>query len=212
MPGGRDVDVTVRISTELAPAAPPDWLPLTDDDRTRLTAFRNEDDARRFVTARLLVADQMRSIGVPLSEVRLVRRRDTAGEWKPVLRSSGSRNLPSVSLSHSRSWVVAAFAHGAQVGIDVEAHAAFDPLDREVLSHVFTPRELLGVSTPRDAAVLFTRKEAVLKALGFGFAIDPLTLELDGCRVHRFDSPEARPLSLSPLTVPGAASAALALC
>lgn len=211
-PDGRDVAVEVRVSTELAPAVPPDWLPLADDDRARLAAFRREGDARRFLTARLLIAEHLRFAGVPLSEVRLLRRVDAAGEWKPVLRSTGSWQLPSVSLSHSDSWVVVAFAHGAEVGVDVEAHAAFDPLDRAMLSHAFTQREMLAVHSPRDAADLFTCKEAALKAIGFGFAIDPLALELDGYRVHRFDSPEARALALSPLTVPGAASAALALC
>lgn len=197
----------VELVDRLEDAEPPSWLPLTHDDRVRLAAFRREGDARRFVTGRVMVHRRLREVrGVPLGAARFTRRFTAAGEWKPVLSGEPGRGFegarwPDVSISHSGSFVAVAFCEGAEVGIDVEQHSAFVDGD-EVLSTALTPQERARVASIADAARAFTAKEAVLKAVGFGLAIDPLLVEvLDGA-VRRFDHPERRPVVLAPVPVP----------
>lgn len=87
-----------------------------------------------------------------------------------------------VSLSHSGGWIAAAVSRSGRVGIDVEAvrdvHA---PLARRCLSE--TELDWLdgadtGASRNQRFFRLWTAKEAFLKALGVGLAVDPRDVPL----------------------------------
>ena len=89
------------------------------------------------------------------------------------------------SLSHSGGRVVLAVARGAPVGIDVEA---VEP-DRDysgVANHVLSPPERVEMlalpSGERPFALVryWSRKEAVLKATGFGLSLPPSDLTVTG--------------------------------
>lgn len=195
---GEQAAVLVAGAVGLADAAPPAWLPLTDDDRARLAAFRVHDDARRFLTGRMLVFQHVRDVlHLSPSEVRFVRGFTEAGEWKPVLVAADPDvTLPAVSVSHSRDIVVAAFCESHEVGVDVEAHAAFEGAADPVLSHALTVAERRTLSDRAEAARAFTAKEAVLKAMGFGFAIDPLSVEIVSDRVRWTATTRSCPVSV----------------
>lgn len=202
----------VEIADRLEEAEPPSWLPLTDDDRARLAAFRREEDARRFVTGRVVVHRRLREEwGVPPGAAVFARRFTAAGEWKPTLSAVPGQGFegeawPEVSISHSGSFVAVAFCQGAEVGIDIEQHAAFVDAD-DMLALALTRAERARVSSVADAARAFTAKEAALKAVGFGLAIDPLLIEILDGAVRRFDHPERRPVALAPVPVPVSLSA-----
>lgn len=214
-PGDGSVDVRVAVARGLAPAEPPPWLPLADDDRARLREFRREADARRFLTGRVIVAEHAREVlGDSAGRLRFTRRLVPAGEEKPRYSPTPGERwaspLPDVSISHSGEVVVVAFCADADIGVDVEHHAAFDGLDDAALRVALTAAERRAARTRADLAAAFTAKEAVLKAVGWGLAVDPLRVEVRDGRVTRFDVPQARPVTLSRLDVPGEASAALA--
>ncbi|MGO2092060.1 4'-phosphopantetheinyl transferase family protein [Mycetocola reblochoni] len=208
----RTVEARVEITDRLVDAEPPRWLPLTDDDRARLAAFRREEDARRFLTGRFLVHRRLHEEwGVPLGGARFARRFTAAGEWKPILSAEPGRGWagaawPDVSISHSGAFVAAAFCEEAEVGIDIEQHSSFVDAD-DMLALALTPAERARVSSIADAARAFTAKEAVLKAVGFGLAIDPLRVEILDGAVRRFDHVERRPVALAPVPVSVSASA-----
>ncbi|WP_058235073.1 4'-phosphopantetheinyl transferase family protein [Devriesea agamarum] len=219
MPGSF-VTVTIAIADGLLSASPPAWLRLLPDDLRRMRAYRREEDVRRFVTGRALVACMARQIlGDSAHDLRFSRLVDEVGERKPRFAwtsdPAGPPDLPEVSISHSGHLVVVAFAMGFEVGVDVEMHKSFslpftgaeDPVMRIVL----TPQERARLHSRGDAAEAFTAKEAVLKAVGWGLAIDPLLVEIIDNRVTRFDAPQARAVSIAPLIVPGEASAHVAI-
>ena len=86
-----------------------------------------------------------------------------------------------LSLSRAPGLVVAAVSTAGPVGVDVEpAGGARFPGFEEVAAH---PRE-----DSRDPTVSWVRKEAVLKATGWGLAIDPRGVRIDdGPRLVAWD-------------------------
>lgn len=92
---------------------------------------------------------------------------------KPVLPGGQG---PFFSLSHSGDCGCIALSARRELGVDVECLAAWPTAD--ALPGVFTPRERAHLAGAGAAGMwrLWTRKEAVLKALGCGFAADPSAL------------------------------------
>jgi phosphopantetheine--protein transferase-like protein len=112
----------------------------------------------------------------------VVLRRSAAG--KPELPGSALR----ASLANSGEVALVAVASGREVGVDVE------PLrpgteSWSLTSHALTQGERARLETlpasRRSEAFLsmWTRKEALLKAVGVGLVLDPQLIELDGQRV-----------------------------
>ena len=138
-------------------------------------------------------------------------RRSSTG--KPEVDGSSHR----VSLAHSGDVALVAVARERDVGVDVERpRVGADTWS--LISHALTERERASLdafpATERSAAFLsiWTRKEALLKAVGAGLSLDPQLIELDGCAIVAVP-PElgrADDWTLVDLPVPGYA-AALAL-
>jgi 4'-phosphopantetheinyl transferase len=86
------------------------------------------------------------------------------------------KDCPDFNISHSGKIAVCAIASGqGRVGIDVQAEK---PMGDRRLRQVLTPRELIWVNgSPRKAAYLWSRKEAVSKLLGLGMRISYRSLE-----------------------------------
>ncbi|HZF14383.1 MAG TPA: 4'-phosphopantetheinyl transferase superfamily protein [Steroidobacteraceae bacterium] len=71
---------------------------------------------------------------------------------------------PAFSISHTAAWVACAVSATLTVGLDIENPAR---VRREILRRIASARELaLHEARPQGLAVLWTRKEAVLKAAG----------------------------------------------
>lgn len=120
-----------------------------------------------------------RLAGRPVERVALTHACPGCGSdahGRPVLVCD-HRVLPvQVSLSRSRGLSVVALTVGVAVGIDVEevAGTGFDGFD-DVCLH---PQE--RASTPVQRAVVWTRKESLLKACGSGLRVDPRLVRLSG--------------------------------
>jgi 4'-phosphopantetheinyl transferase len=83
------------------------------------------------------------------------------------------------NISHTEGLVVCALSEGSRVGIDVEALRPLEAFDHSL---VFTHNECCLMEKTAEAGSLFfsfwTRKEALIKADGRGFFLDPLTVEV----------------------------------
>lgn len=175
---------------------------LGRDDARRLWSLRRRADQQRFLTGRAMIAGLMRGRGLAPPDYEIARPVVAAGDSKPFLRAGDGTHLPHISLSHSGDLVLLAECDSAEVGVDVEAVECLETMSdaaREVFLDATELRELAAIPrTERPSALTttFTRKEAVLKAIGFGFAVDPRQLRLSRAdaapHVLRFDAAEAQ--------------------
>jgi 4'-phosphopantetheinyl transferase len=95
----------------------------------------------------------------------------------------------SVNLSHSERWLVVAVGDGAPIGVDCEAVRGFDDL-RDVARLTLSEAELDLLNRADDISAigifytLWTRKEALVKAIGVGlsFPLSELTVVADAAQ------------------------------
>lgn len=150
---------------------------LSPEERKRADRFYKESDTARFIVRRavlrLLMANEL---DVLPDQVEFI----TGINGKPHLVNSKGIHF---NCSHSSKFAVIVIAN-QQIGIDIEY--INDDFDYEgVAEHSFSTRELavLRCSTKpiRDFFMIWTRKEAFLKALGTGIGQDINLLNcLDG--------------------------------
>ena len=116
---------------------------------------------------------------------------------KPYAKVNGVRADASFNVSHSGEHGLVGFAQQDEFGVDLEMRVPgrdFDGIGRIV----YGPRELLALSaaTGPDKVNLFYRfwslKEALIKALGTGFSLDPSRFELPGSMIAGERSAEFR--------------------
>ncbi len=148
---------------------------VTEAEQARARRFAHAIDAARHLIGRALVRRVLsRALSQPICDGF------ACTAWgKPFWPHGGVE----FSIAHSGAWVWAAFCRHAPVGIDVEAAVALpDTLDLAALLH---PEEFASVQAlppeERTGALYrcWTRKEAVLKAVGTG-----LLLPLDKFQVR----------------------------
>ena len=152
---------------------------LSDEERERAARFRFERDRRRFVLSCAFLRGLL-SHYLDCSPREVAMRREPGG--KPRLERAPEPLR--FNLSHSGELAVAAVAHGGEVGVDVETlgkSRRLDLLERRVLSA--GEREQLRTiaeDAARQLAFLraWTRKEAVLKAIGSGIDRDLTTIDV----------------------------------
>ena len=119
---------------------------------------------------------------------------------KPVAEVNGERVSLGFNLSHSGGHGLIAIAPNGQLGIDVEERKPgrnFEGIGKRVYGPA-ERRLLAQAKGPRKAAFfyqLWTLKEALIKALGTGFTLNPATFEvpeamLSGQRAGRFQFPQ----------------------
>jgi 4'-phosphopantetheinyl transferase len=164
---------------------------LSADERRRAASFISVQHRRRFIIGRGRLR-QILSLYVALPPEALRFRYGAHG--KPTL--SPSRSRPHFNLSHSAGMAALAIA-ACDVGIDIEE---IRPVDSAVAERFFSTgenaalRALRGVDR-RDAFYrCWTRKEAVVKAVGKGLSLRlasfdvsiaraaPFLLFLEGCK------------------------------
>lgn len=144
---------------------------LSPDERRRAERFAVQPARAAYVVAR---AALRRQLGQALS-----RDADAIGigvdeRGRPFL-DDPPHDAPDFNLSHSGSLIAIAIARGGRVGVDVEWHGRNRGL-RELVSQVMGPHEaaflntLEGPEFRRAFYECWTRKEALVKALGIGIA------------------------------------------
>lgn len=151
----------------------PNWRLLDARERAAADAFVQAEDRMRYGHAhcalRILLGDLL---GIAPAQVA-IRVGETG---KPFLDGPGGE--VTFNLSHSRHTALIAIARGAAVGVDVEDDDGRSDYG-EMIGTVFDDAAaamLRQLAPPRQRQVFlrgWTRKEAVAKALGSGFLIDP---------------------------------------
>jgi 4'-phosphopantetheinyl transferase len=176
--------VPAEISCELWWArpwsAPPGARLLLDEaERARLGRFRRPEDAARFLAAHALARVVVgRALDIAPATVGFTARCPHCGgpHGKPTVADAPGLQL---SWSHSGGWVVAAVAHGAPVGVDVERLRPLTDIDA-LAARVRSPAERAGAGEEGGDSLLrvWTRKEALLKASGDGLGVPMADLTL----------------------------------
>jgi 4'-phosphopantetheinyl transferase len=179
---------------------------LTDEERERIGRFRRPADAASFAAGRALVRLALAErLGAAPGELVF----DTWCELHQSAHGKPRLVEPSADLdfSLSRAGPRLLLAVAAEpVGVDVERRDRDVEADVARIAFADDERTELEDAGPDAFLVCWTRKEAVLKALGHGLAVDPKTVSvtfLDGVepRIRRlpeeFGPPEA--WSLVPL-------------
>lgn len=154
-------------------APTPDWAMhhLSDEEQARAARFRSEPDRIRFALCRAW----LRRLLAAYLEASPRSLAFAAEPWgKPVLPSSPF----DFNLSHSGALGAIAISRSGPIGIDLEQIRALHDLEG-VTDRFFAPeeQELIRNAPPEQRPALFfecwTRKEAMLKALGTGLSLSP---------------------------------------
>ncbi|QIJ64512.1 4'-phosphopantetheinyl transferase superfamily protein [Streptomyces sp. JB150] len=163
---------------------------LDERDRARHRRIAVPADRRRslaaWVLARLVLGAELGRDPASLRFDRTCAHCDDPAHGKPVVETSGPR--PDFSLAHSGSLAVLAVADRA-VGVDVEDATARE----QPLVAALSARERASCRTYADFARLWTRKEAVLKAVGKGLAVHPRHVEVHGTTLLALPAALGRP-------------------
>lgn len=172
-----------RIALEAAAAQAQELSQLlTPAELARASRFRIEADRQRFQIARAATRAILGSyLGVPPEQVGIELNRF----GKPELDAASVpvERWVHFNVSHSGSWILAAFARSFPVGIDVEQVRA-ERVTEDLIGHILCERERGALQAlPRDEHIAaffncWTSKEALLKGLGLGLSVPVQSIEV----------------------------------
>jgi 4'-phosphopantetheinyl transferase len=156
---------------------------LSKDEKQKAAKYHQEKDRERFVTARgalrFLIAGYLKIIP---SDIQFV----LGPNKKPLLSSHHNLHF---NTSHSGDWILISIA-GTEIGVDVEKinkHFSYN----EIIELNFSKEEkefIQNSAEPeKDFYLLWTRKEALVKATGKGVDNDlGIIPSLDGSHENKF--------------------------
>jgi 4'-phosphopantetheinyl transferase len=164
---------------------------LSDAERRRAERFRFERDRRRFIVGRARLRELLAArLGVPPEAVELVY----GDNGKPALAQRYADSGWRFNIAHCDDVAVYAFSRDSDIGIDIEAIREIPEADA-IAARFFSRREYAAYAAlaPRERPVGFlecwTRKEAVVKALGDGLSMPVDELDVSrapGWSLHSF--------------------------
>ena len=197
----REVDDVDVLHIDLSPEAEREAFAfelLDDEEKARWRRFVVERAKRQFSLCR-------GALRIHLAERLGCSNRELSFGYlqygKPVARVNGRRATIGFNVSHSGRHGLMAFSHRGGLGVDVEERLPRRDLDG-IGSKVYGPgeRQALAAATGAQKVHLFYRlwslKEALIKALGTGFSLNPSRFEvpgpvLEGARSSDFRFPHA---------------------
>ncbi len=147
---------------------------LTYDEIERAAKYKFDRDRARFIIGRALLRIMLGNI-LDFNPFQIEIESNNYG--KLILSNIKQQNLH-FNLSHSQDYIIYAFCFNDEVGIDIEKiDTSINHL--EISENYFTDMEIeyLKDSADKDAIAkrfftIWTRKEALLKAMGVGLAVD----------------------------------------
>lgn len=153
---------------------------LSHEEQERADRFVRENDRERFKVAH---ASLRQILGRYLNEAPLSLAFDANPAGKPFLAEPRCANRITFNLAHSEQYGLLAVTRHREVGIDIEVERNLDDLNDMARQIMSSPEFQAFRSTAPELASeiffgLWTRKEAVLKAIGSGLSIDPRDLDL----------------------------------
>jgi 4'-phosphopantetheinyl transferase len=138
---------------------------LSDEERARAQRYARDEDSRRHILGRALVRIRIgRLRDIDPGDVRIIQTEQA----KPFVEGG-----PAFNISHSGDAVLVALAIGGRLGIDVEmVRPLSDLVGLATTSFARDELDTLTAAAPENRVRQFfriwTRKEAMLKALGSG--------------------------------------------
>ena len=145
---------------------------LSQEERNRAGRYRFADHRKRFVVARAFLREVLSGyLGVLPQSVAFTR----TGRGKPVLAGDLSAEPLHFSLAHSEDVALLAVAREPLVGVDLEWLRPLPNRDG-IVDRIFSDREKAAYRALPESArergffACWTRKEALLKALGEGIS------------------------------------------
>ena len=159
---------------------------LDEKEKDRLRRFRYERPRREFALCRAALRSILsRRLGCESEKLEF----DASEHGKPFARVDGMAVPVSFNVSHSGKHGLIALAPQGRLGVDVEERATRIDLDG-VSEIVFGPGEQADFASARGREKLYlfftlwTLKEALIKALGTGFSLDPSRFEIPSPMRH----------------------------
>jgi 4'-phosphopantetheinyl transferase len=186
---------------------------LSQDELARAARFAEALWAQRYIVARAVLRTQLAArIACAPQAVRLT----TNAHGKPELADRPAAAL-GFNLSHSGDFALIVSAPDCQLGCDLEARAQHED---GVAARFFAPAEIAALDAVTDGARadlftrIWTRKEAVLKAvgLGLGAGLDAFVAPLEAVPHAVEVSFEGQLLSVMDAPAPAGFAAAVAVC
>jgi 4'-phosphopantetheinyl transferase len=161
---------------------------LSDTEQRRAQTFRFSRDRDSYVAAHAALAILLSTAGLsPLEDWKLGY--DARGRPRIEMRDT-KRPCVEVSISHSGTSACATLSLSGMPGVDIETSRSWSDDHRSLASYFHRAEQSYFVhcgETPEAFFHLWTRKEAVSKAVGRGLALDfqqfdclPDSLTLDG--------------------------------
>ncbi len=143
-------------------------------EQARRARLHRVADRDRFTAAAVLLRRAAATeLGVAPHDVVIDRTCDTCGRphGRPTIGlADGTDPGLDVSVTHAGSFVAVAVSTMGRVGVDIETITRDH---RELIEIACAPEERDSIRSGGDFAVVWTRKEAVLKALGSGLRRPP---------------------------------------
>ncbi len=148
---------------------------LSDDEQAKALRFHQQKDQQRFLISRIVLCKLIASYSnlVP-DEIKFAEGLNK----KPFAENVNLSDLH-FNISHSGDIILIAISN-SEIGVDVEKvdnNFSYE----EILPRNFSDEEIRFIKKPEDFYLLWTRKEALLKATAKGLDDDlPLVPSLDG--------------------------------
>lgn len=175
------------------------FLLLNEDEKNRANRFQYAVHKKRFIATRSALR-QLLGVYLGIAPDKIEFGYDEYE--KPFLKTANSLALQ-FNLSHSEDIAVYAFTLEHPIGIDIEkiqptfsqgvAERFFSPKENEALKHLSTREQVVGFYR------LWSRKEALIKAIGKGLSLPLSTFSVSIVDTHEIIALENQQWSLIPI-------------
>jgi len=144
---------------------------LSVDGKDRLMSLRHDIDRCRTLCGKILLLHLLQQY--TKWDINALPELKYNKYGKPYLSKLGGY----FNISHSGSYIICAYSPDINIGIDIEEITEID-IDEYAQVLTYREYEYLRNGNNQDFFKLWTIKEAVMKADGRGFSLDPRTIDL----------------------------------